>query len=87
MREIPGLTDVSSDLQIASPQLTLDIDRDRASAPGVNAQQVENALYNAFGNRQVSTIYKYSDYRCRFRPRRRSDGCVAVCGDSSRVIR
>jgi HAE1 family hydrophobic/amphiphilic exporter-1 len=57
MREIPGLTDVSSDLQIASPQLTLDIDRDRASALGVNAQQVETALYNAFGNRQVSTIY------------------------------
>src|SRR4029077_3690156 len=57
MKEIPGLEDVSSDLQIASPQLTLDIDRDRASALGITAGQVENALYSAFGNRQVSTIY------------------------------
>ncbi len=57
MKEIPGLVDVSSDLQIASPSLTLDIDRDRASALGVTAGQVENALYSAFGGRQVSTIY------------------------------
>src|SRR4029077_7158175 len=57
MKEIPGLEDVSSDLQIASPQLTLDIDRDRASALGVTAGQVENALYSAFGSRQVSPIY------------------------------
>ncbi len=57
MKEIPGLTDVTSDLQVASPQLTLDIDRDRASALGITAGQVEDALYSAFGNRQVSTIY------------------------------
>jgi HAE1 family hydrophobic/amphiphilic exporter-1 len=57
MKEIPGLVDVSSDLQIASPSLTLDIDRDRASALGVTAGQVEDALYSAFGARQVSTIY------------------------------
>jgi len=57
MKEIPGLVDVSSDLQIASPSLTLDIDRDRASALGVTAGQVEDALYSAFGSRQVSTIY------------------------------
>jgi HAE1 family hydrophobic/amphiphilic exporter-1 len=57
MKEIPGLVDVSSDLQIASPSVTLDIDRDRASALGVTAGQVENALYSAFGSRQVSTIY------------------------------
>ena len=64
MRQIPGLTDVSSDLQVASPQLMLDIDRDRASALGVNAGQVEDALYSAFGARQVSTIYKpNNDYQ------------------------
>ncbi|HTD44916.1 MAG TPA: efflux RND transporter permease subunit, partial [Bryobacteraceae bacterium] len=57
MKEIPGLVDVSSDLQIASPSLTLDIDRDRASALGVSPAQVEEALYSAFGSRQVSTIY------------------------------
>jgi HAE1 family hydrophobic/amphiphilic exporter-1 len=57
MKEIPGLEDVSSDLQIASPEVTLDIDRDRASALGVTAGQVENALYSAFGSRQVSMIY------------------------------
>jgi HAE1 family hydrophobic/amphiphilic exporter-1 len=57
MKEIPGLEDVSSDLQVASPEVTLDIDRDRASALGVTAGQVENALYSAFGSRQVSMIY------------------------------
>jgi HAE1 family hydrophobic/amphiphilic exporter-1 len=57
MKEIPGLVDVSSDLQIASPSLTLDIDRDRASALGITAGQVEEALYSAFGSRQVSTIF------------------------------
>ena len=64
MREIPGLVDVTSDLQVASPTLTLDIDRDRASALGVTAGQVEDALYSAFGNRQVSTIYSpKNDYQ------------------------
>ena len=51
-------------MQVASPELTLDIDRDRASALGVNAGQVENALYSAFGARQVSTIFKpNNDYQ------------------------
>jgi HAE1 family hydrophobic/amphiphilic exporter-1 len=49
--------DVSSDLQIASPQVNVEIDRDKASALGVTAQQIENALYDAFGEKQVSTIY------------------------------
>ena len=57
MREIPGVIDVSSDLQITSPQLIIDIDRDKASSLGLNAQQVEDTLYSAFGARQVSTIY------------------------------
>jgi HAE1 family hydrophobic/amphiphilic exporter-1 len=57
MRGVPGLTDVNSDLQISSPQVTLEIERDRASAVGVTAEQVETALYNAYGSRQVSNIY------------------------------
>ena len=57
MRDLPGLADVSSDLQISSPILRVDIDRDRASTLGVSAEQIENALYDSYGSRQVSTIY------------------------------
>ena len=57
MRNIPQLQDVTSDLQIANPQVIVDIDRDRASSLGVSAQQIESALYDAYGSRQVSTIY------------------------------
>jgi hydrophobic/amphiphilic exporter-1 (mainly G- bacteria), HAE1 family len=49
--------DVTSDLQIKSPQVNVEIDRDKASALGVTAQQIENALYDAFGEKQASTIY------------------------------
>jgi HAE1 family hydrophobic/amphiphilic exporter-1 len=49
--------DVTSDLQIANPQVMVDIDRDKAAALGVTAQQIEDGLYDAFGSRQVSTIY------------------------------
>jgi len=48
---------VTSDLQIKSPQVNVDIDRAKASALGVTPQQVENALYDAFGEMQASTIY------------------------------
>jgi HAE1 family hydrophobic/amphiphilic exporter-1 len=54
---VPGLTDVNSDLQISSPQITVDINRDRASALGVTAEQVEDALYDAYGAREISNIY------------------------------
>jgi HAE1 family hydrophobic/amphiphilic exporter-1 len=57
IRTLPGLQDVNSDFQIASPQVVVDIDRDRASTLGVSAGQIENALYDAYGARQVSTIY------------------------------
>jgi len=57
MRELPQLQDVTSDLQIKSPQVNVEIDRDRASALGLTAQQIEDALYYAYGSRQVSTIY------------------------------
>jgi HAE1 family hydrophobic/amphiphilic exporter-1 len=54
---LPMLQDVTSDLQIASPKVRVEIDRDMASAVGITAGQVENALYDAYGSRQVSTIY------------------------------
>jgi HAE1 family hydrophobic/amphiphilic exporter-1 len=57
LAELPILTDVTSDLQIKNPQIKVEIDRDRAAAVGVTAEQIERALYNAYGSRQVSTIY------------------------------
>ena len=57
MRNISQIQDVTSDLQIANPQVVVSIDRDRASSLGVNAQQIETALYDAYGSRQISTIY------------------------------
>ncbi|HET6409365.1 MAG TPA: efflux RND transporter permease subunit, partial [Chthoniobacteraceae bacterium] len=57
MRQIPGLTDVTSDLQITNPQVLVTIDRDKASALGVSASQVQTALSNAYSSKQVSTIY------------------------------
>ncbi|MBC7840714.1 MAG: efflux RND transporter permease subunit, partial [Gemmatimonadaceae bacterium] len=57
MKTLPALTDVSTDLQIKNPQASLSIDRDHAARLGVTAEQIEQALYNAYGSRQVSTIY------------------------------
>ena len=57
LHELPGLVDVTSDLQITQPQITVAIDRNKAAALGVSAQAIENTLYDAYGSRQVSTIY------------------------------
>src|SRR6185436_6965885 len=57
LRSLPGLIDVTSDLQIARPEVTVKIEREKASALGVSAQTIEMALNNAYGARQVSTIY------------------------------
>lgn len=57
VRELPGLTDVDSDLEIRNPQVQVDIDRDRAAALGISAYQIENALATAYGSREVTTIY------------------------------
>ena len=61
IRGLPGVQDVNTDLQITSPQIIVDIDRDRASALGVTAEQIERALGDAYGSRQVSTIYTPSN--------------------------
>jgi hydrophobic/amphiphilic exporter-1 (mainly G- bacteria), HAE1 family len=57
IRALQGFTDVNSDLLIASPQVTVNIDRDRALALGVTPEQIQDALYTAYGDRQVSNIY------------------------------
>jgi HAE1 family hydrophobic/amphiphilic exporter-1 len=57
LRELSGLQDVTSDLQIKNPEVDVEIDRDKASALGVSARQIEEALYTAYGPRQISTIY------------------------------
>jgi len=57
LRGSPMLTDLTSDLQLATPTASLTIDRDRAGALGVSAQAIEQTLYDAYGSRQVSTIY------------------------------
>ncbi len=57
LNNLPQLQDVTSDLQIKNPQLNLTIDRDRAAALGVTAEQIESTLYSAYGARQVSTIF------------------------------
>jgi HAE1 family hydrophobic/amphiphilic exporter-1 len=57
MRSLPGLVDVTSDLQIKNPQVNVVINRDKAATLGVSAQQIEDALYYAYGSRQISTIY------------------------------
>jgi hydrophobic/amphiphilic exporter-1 (mainly G- bacteria), HAE1 family len=57
MRKLPGLTDVTTDLQIKSPQVNINIDRDKALALGVTPQQIEDALDTAYSQRWISTIY------------------------------
>ncbi len=57
MRAIPLLQDVTTDMQLQNPQVTVEIDRDKSLALGVTPFQVENALSLSYGSRQVSTIY------------------------------
>jgi hydrophobic/amphiphilic exporter-1 (mainly G- bacteria), HAE1 family len=61
MHQAPGLTDVTSDLQIKNPQVQVSINRDRAAALGIDVNTIESALYNAYGARQVSTILTSSN--------------------------
>lgn len=64
MEKLDGLQDVTTDLQITNPQLNVQIDRAKASSLGITAEQIEMALSNAYGTRQVSTIYtENNDYQ------------------------
>jgi HAE1 family hydrophobic/amphiphilic exporter-1 len=57
LARLPQLQDVNTDLQLDSPVVMVNVDRDRATALGVSIDQVRQALYSAFGARQISTIY------------------------------
>jgi len=57
LRQLPQLQDVTSDLQVKNPQLTVQVDHDKAYALGVTPDQISQSLYSAYGTRQVSTIY------------------------------
>jgi len=61
MLDLPGLVDVSSDLQMDNPELNLVIDRNRALLLGVSPERIENTLYSAYGDRDVSTIFGAND--------------------------
>jgi HAE1 family hydrophobic/amphiphilic exporter-1 len=62
--KIPGLLDVTTDLYIKNPQMTVEVDREKAAVYGVTVDQVRNQLYNAYGGRQIGTIYMPSnDYQ------------------------
>ena len=57
LKQEPMLEDVTSDLEITSPQINVQIDRDKAAAMGVTANAIESAFYDAYGTKWVSTIY------------------------------
>jgi len=57
LKNIQGIVDATSDMDLNGPRLFVDIDREKAAALGITAQQVEEALWTAFGQRQVSTIF------------------------------
>ncbi|MCE5307962.1 MAG: efflux RND transporter permease subunit [Acidobacteriales bacterium] len=64
LSELPELEDVTTNLMVESPQVRVSIDRDKAAAMQVSAQGIENALYDAYGPRWVSTIYSSTnEYR------------------------
>jgi len=61
MQQLPGFVDVNTDMQISAPQVMVDIDRDRAQSLGLTPQQVQDALFSAYGTREVSVIYAPAD--------------------------
>src|SRR5690606_22050368 len=62
--QLPGLLDVTTDLYVTNPQVSVEVDRQKAAVYGVTIDQVRQELYNAFGTRQVATIYTPSnDYQ------------------------
>jgi hydrophobic/amphiphilic exporter-1 (mainly G- bacteria), HAE1 family len=57
LKQEPGLLDVNSDLQVANPQVTVEVDRDKCSQLGITMSQLEDSLNSSYSSRQVSTIY------------------------------
>jgi HAE1 family hydrophobic/amphiphilic exporter-1 len=62
--KLPGLLDVTTDLYVTNPQVMIEVDREKAAVYGVTIDQVRQELFNAFGTRQVATIYtQTNDYQ------------------------
>jgi HAE1 family hydrophobic/amphiphilic exporter-1 len=61
LHEVNGIADITSDLQIKNPQVQVSINRDRAASLGIDVNTIESALYDAYGARQVSTIFTPND--------------------------
>src|SRR6187549_2023024 len=61
LREVPGLQDINSDLQLKTPQLTVDLDREQIAALGLTVDQVQSALSSAYSSRQISQIFAPDD--------------------------
>jgi HAE1 family hydrophobic/amphiphilic exporter-1 len=61
LRDNSLFQDVTTDLQLTNPEITVDINRDRALALGVTANAIENTLFSSYSNKQVSTIYTPSN--------------------------
>jgi HAE1 family hydrophobic/amphiphilic exporter-1 len=57
IQALPAFVDVTTDLQLRNPQVNVDINRDRAASLGISVEQIQDALYSAYGSRQISTIY------------------------------
>jgi multidrug efflux pump len=57
LRRLPQIRDVTSDTQALAPQATMQINRDAAARLGVTAQQIDDTLYDAFGQRQIATLF------------------------------
>jgi HAE1 family hydrophobic/amphiphilic exporter-1 len=61
LRDAGFLRDISTNLELRNPEIQINILRDRAAALGVSPQQIESTLYNAYGGRQISTLYGAAD--------------------------
>ncbi len=57
VKELPGVVDVASDMQVDNPEVHIEINRDKCSQLGLTMQQVEDALSSAYATRQISTMY------------------------------
>lgn len=60
-KQLPELQDITSDQQSSAHRITLQIDRDMASRLGVSVQDIDNTLYDSFGQRQVATLFTQLD--------------------------
>jgi HAE1 family hydrophobic/amphiphilic exporter-1 len=57
LAKVDGLLDVETDLYVKNPQMNVEIDREKAAVYGISIEQIRQEMYNAFGSRQVATIY------------------------------